>query len=160
MRRVGRRQPDSSRKATPARVALRHAWRPLVGVALAGALCMIAARAPAVAQPVAVVVRTAIAGEVLPFHLAVAGQMVVEGDPMVYVRCDTTAAPVLAAIAPVSGRVTRVLVRPGSHVQIGGVVAAIQPGGPPAVRRPTVSPNGRIARGVCPAPVQAEVKVR
>ncbi len=74
-----------------------------------------------------VLVRAAIAGEVLAFHLVHVGQMVSQGDPLLYVRCETTSAQVLAAVAPVNGRVARVIVRPGSRVRIGDVVAAIQP---------------------------------
>jgi biotin carboxyl carrier protein len=81
----------------------------------------------AVAQRPPVLVRAAIAGDVVAFQLVEAGQLVKQGDPLLFVKSPTRTEPALAAVAPVDGRVTRVTVRPGSHVSIGDVVAAIQP---------------------------------
>jgi multidrug efflux pump subunit AcrA (membrane-fusion protein) len=81
----------------------------------------------AMAQRPPVLVRSAIAGEVVGEGLARVNQDVKQGDPLVYVRSTTESRPVLAAVAPVDGRVLRVTVRPGSHVNIGDIVAAIQP---------------------------------
>jgi biotin carboxyl carrier protein len=79
------------------------------------------------AQRPPVLVRSAIAGEVVGEGLARVNQDVKQGDPLVYVQSTTESRPVLAAVAPVDGRVLRVTVRPGSHVNIGDIVAAIQP---------------------------------
>lgn len=81
----------------------------------------------AMAQRPPVVVRSAIAGQVVGDGLARVNQDVKQGDPLVYVQSTTESRPVLAAVAPVDGRVLRVTVRPGSHVSIGDIVAAIQP---------------------------------
>lgn len=74
----------------------------------------------------AIPVHAAISGEVLPLQLATVGQTVKQGDPLLFVR-STTGGAVPAARAPADGRVTQVMVRPGDHVNIGDVVAAIQP---------------------------------
>jgi biotin carboxyl carrier protein len=79
------------------------------------------------AQKPPVLVRSAIAGEVVAEGLARVNQDVKQGDPLVYVRSTTESRPVLAAVAPVDGRVVRVTARPGSRVNIGDIVAAIQP---------------------------------
>lgn len=81
----------------------------------------------AMAQRPPALVRSAIAGEVVGEGLAKVNQDVKQGDPLVYVQSTTENRPVLAAVAPVDGRVLRVTVRPGSHVNIGDIVAAIQP---------------------------------
>ncbi len=101
------------------------ARRLTVGLLVAvSAFAAIAVR-QATAQNV-VVVRTTISGEVLPIQLAGIGQDVKEGDALLFVRSSTGGA-VPAARAPIDGRITQVLVRPGDHVNIGDVVAAIQP---------------------------------
>ncbi len=46
--------------------------------------------------------------------LARVNQDVKQGDPLVYVQSTTENRPVLAAVAPVDGRVLRVTVRPDS----------------------------------------------
>ncbi len=92
----------------------------LLLAALVAAVAVMAQRPPVLA-------RAAIAGEVVSQHLIQAGQVVKQGDPLVYVQSPTRSEPALAAVAPVDGRVTRVTVRPGSHVNIGDIVAAIQP---------------------------------
>lgn len=79
------------------------------------------------AQKPPVLVHSAIAGEVVAEGLARVNQDVKQGDPLVYVRSTTESRPVLAAVAPVDGRVVRVTARPGSRVNIGDIVAAIQP---------------------------------
>src|SRR5262249_7319684 len=79
------------------------------------------------AQKPTVLVRSAIAGEVVAEGLARGNQDVKQGDPLVYVRSTTGSRPVLAAVAPVDGRVVRVTARPGSRLNIGDIVAAIQP---------------------------------
>jgi multidrug efflux pump subunit AcrA (membrane-fusion protein) len=91
------------------------------------ALAALVVSATVMAQRPEVLARAAIAGEVLPQGLVAIGQMVKQGDPLVYVRSTTRSDPALAAVAPTDGRVTRVTVRPGSNVNIGDVVAVIQP---------------------------------
>jgi len=82
---------------------------------------------PASAQKPTVLVRVVISGEVLPLQLAKVGQMVKEGDPIVFLRGTSSGAAVPAAVAPVDGQVVQMNVRAGDHVNIGDVVAAIQP---------------------------------
>jgi len=72
------------------------------------------------------VVRSAISGQVLALRLATNGQAVKQGDPLVFVR-TTTGSAVPAAVAPVDGQVTQVLVSAGDFVNIGDPVAAITP---------------------------------
>ncbi len=92
-----------------------------------GALAALGVGMTVMAQRPAVLVRSAIAGEVVAEGLARVNQDVKQGDPLVYVQSTTESRPVLAAVAPVDGRVLRVTVRPGSRVNIGDIVAAIQP---------------------------------
>jgi biotin carboxyl carrier protein len=102
-------------------------WRPWIGGALLTVLTLAAVGVhAATAQPAAIPVRAAISGEVLPLQLAMVGQVVKQGDAVLFVR-STTVGAVPAARAPVDGQVIQVLVRPGDHVNIGDVVAAIQP---------------------------------
>lgn len=82
---------------------------------------------PATAEQANVLVRVVISGEVLPLQLATVDQVVKQGDPMVFLRGTTSGASVPAAVAPVDGRVLQVMVRPGDRVNIGDVVAVIQP---------------------------------
>src|SRR5947208_15761408 len=82
---------------------------------------------PAPAQQANVLVRVVISGEVLPLQLAKVGQPVKQGDPIVFLRGTSSGAAVPAAVAPVDGQVVQVTVRAGDHVNIGDVVAAIQP---------------------------------
>jgi biotin carboxyl carrier protein len=91
------------------------------------AMAALVIAAAVMAQRPQVLARAAIAGEVVPEHLAEVGQMVKQGDPLVYVQSPTRSEPALAAVAPADGRVVRVTVRPGSHVNIGDIVAVIQP---------------------------------
>lgn len=98
--------------------------RAAIAVPLLAALVIAAAVS---AQRSPVLARAAIAGDVVPQQLVAVGQTVKQGDPLVYVRPTTTSEPALAAVAPADGRVTRVTVRPGSHVNIGDIVAVIQP---------------------------------
>jgi biotin carboxyl carrier protein len=79
------------------------------------------------AQPQNVLVRVVISGEVLPLQLARVGQVVKPGDPIVYICGTTTQAAVPGAVASVDGRVVQVMVRPGDQVNIGDVVAVIEP---------------------------------
>lgn len=83
--------------------------------------------APTLAEPASVLVRVVISGEVLPLQLAKVGQSVKQGDPLVFLRGTTSGASVPAAVASVDGRVVQVMVRPGDRVNIGDVVAVIQP---------------------------------
>jgi biotin carboxyl carrier protein len=83
--------------------------------------------ASVMAQRPPVLVRAAIAGDVVASQLVETGQTVKQGDPLVFVKSPTRTEPALAAVAPVDGRVTRVTVHPGSHVNIGDIVAVIQP---------------------------------
>jgi pyruvate carboxylase len=82
---------------------------------------------PATAEQATVLVRVVISGEVLAIQLAQVDQVVKQGDPMVFLRGTTSGASVPAAVAPADGRVVQVLVRPGDRVNIGDVVAVIQP---------------------------------
>jgi biotin carboxyl carrier protein len=100
-------------------------WRGTAGAALA-AVGLATAGMHVVSAQAVVPVRAAISGEVLPLQLAQVGQAVKQGDTLLFVR-STTAGAVPAARAPVDGQVIQVLVRPGDHVNIGDVVAAIQP---------------------------------
>lgn len=83
--------------------------------------------APGTAEQVTVLVRVVISGEILPLQLATVGQVVKQGDTLVFVRGTTSGAAVPAAVASVDGRVVQVRVRPGDRVNIGDVVAVIQP---------------------------------
>lgn len=103
----------------------RQKWIGLtVLILVIAALSMLAA---VMAQKPQVLARAAIAGEVVAEHLVEAGQMVKQGDPLVFVRSPTRSEPALAAVAPADGRVVRVTVRPGSQINIGDIVAVIQP---------------------------------
>jgi len=79
------------------------------------------------AQQANVLVRVVISGEVLPLQLAKVGQVVKQGDALIFLRGTTSGAAVPAAVASVDGEVVQVMVRPGDHVNIGDVVAVIQP---------------------------------
>ncbi len=96
----------------------------MIGVLAAAALGLAAS---AMAQRPPVLVRAAIAGDVVASQLVQTGQTVKQGDPLVFVKSSTRAEPTLAAVAPVDGRVARVTVHPGSHVNIGDIVVVIQP---------------------------------
>jgi biotin carboxyl carrier protein len=102
-----------------------------VRVAVAVALVVIgfAVLVPAstLAEPASILVRVVISGEVLPLQLAKVGQSVKQGDPLVFLRGTTSGASVPAAVASADGRVVQVMVRPGDRVNIGDVVAVIQP---------------------------------
>ncbi|HKV45186.1 MAG TPA: biotin/lipoyl-binding protein [bacterium] len=95
--------------------------------ALVVAALMITSSLPASAQRSTVLVRVVISGEVLPLQLAKIGQTVKQGDPLVFLRGTSSGAAVPAAVASIDGRVVQVMVRPGDHVNIGDVVAVIQP---------------------------------
>ena len=98
-----------------------------VGVALVVAGIAALAAGPGAAAQAAILVRVVISGEVLPLQLATVGQVVKQGDPLVFLRGSTSGAAVPAAVASVDGRVVEVRVRPGDRVNIGDVVAVIQP---------------------------------
>ncbi len=92
----------------------------LVGV-LVGALAM-----GVVAAPRVVDVKATLRGVVLADGLAKPGDDVTEGAPLVHVRTETGRA--VAARAPADGRITEVLVRPGTVIrELGTVVAHIDP---------------------------------
>ncbi len=82
---------------------------------------------PGTTEQAAVLVRVVISGEVLPLQLATVDQVVKQGDTLVYLRGTTSGAAVPAAVASVDGRVVQVRVRPADRVNIGDVVAVIQP---------------------------------
>ncbi len=82
---------------------------------------------PASAEQANVLVRVVISGEVLPLQLAKVGQIVKQGDALIFLRGTTSGAAVPAAVASVDGTVAQVMVRPGDRVNIGDVVAVIQP---------------------------------
>jgi biotin carboxyl carrier protein len=93
-----------------------------------GAVGLVAAfPSPIPAQQANVLVRVVISGEVLPVQLAKVGQDVRQGDPLVFLRGTSSGAAVPGAVAPVDGQVVQVMVRPGDRVNIGDVVAVIQP---------------------------------
>jgi biotin carboxyl carrier protein len=96
----------------------------VLAVAALAAIVLIPATAQ---QRPTVLVRVVISGEVLPLQLAKVGQTVKQGDPIVFLRGTSSGAAVPAAVAPVDGQVVQVTVRAGDHVNIGDVVAAIQP---------------------------------
>ncbi len=74
----------------------------------------------------AVEVKATLRGEVLPEGLAKVGDEVKEADPLVYVRTRTGRG--VAARATVDGRVTEVMVQPGTLIrELGAVVARIDP---------------------------------
>jgi|SRR5579864_4771892 pyruvate carboxylase len=100
--------------------------RAFVTALVVAALMMISLH-PASAQQSTVLVRVVISGEVLPLQLAKIGQAVKQGDPLVFLRGTSSGAAVPAAVASIDGRVVQVMVRPGDHVNIGDVVAVIQP---------------------------------
>src|SRR5205807_3696848 len=50
-----------------------------------------------------------------------------QGDPLVFLRGTSSGAAVPGAVASVDGQVVQVMVRPGDRVNIGDVVAVIQP---------------------------------
>jgi len=104
----------------------KRALRVLGVVLLVAGIAALAA-GPGTAGQASVVVRVVISGEVLPLQLATVGQMVKQGDPLVFLRGSTSGAAVPAAVASVDGRVVEVRVRPGDRVNIGDVVAVIQP---------------------------------
>lgn len=89
-------------------------------------LAALAPSSATAAQP-NVLVRVVISGEVLPLQLAQVGQIVKQGDPLIFLRGNTSGASVPAAVASVDGQVVQVMVRPGDRVNIGDVVAVIQP---------------------------------
>lgn len=99
----------------------------VLGVALVVAGIAALAAGPGTAGQASVLVRVVISGEVLPLQLAAVGQTVKQGDPLVFLRGSTSGAAVPAAVASVDGRVVEVRVRPGDRVNIGDVVAVIQP---------------------------------
>ncbi len=71
-------------------------------------------------------VRATLTGEVLSEGLVRPGQIVRDGDAVVYVR--TLVGPAVAARAPSDGTVLDVLVRPGEAIrEKGAVVARLQP---------------------------------
>jgi biotin carboxyl carrier protein len=94
---------------------------------LAGVAAPLGAQPAQPAPPQNVLVRVVISGEVLPLQLARVGQVVKQGDPIVYLRGTTSQAAVPGAVASVDGRVVQMMVRPGDRVNIGDVVAVIQP---------------------------------
>ena len=103
-------------------------WRKvLFGIAAAVFALALFSGITAAAQRTPVLVRSAIAGEMAATGLARVNQDVKAGDPLVYVRSITGDRAAVAAVAPVDGRVLRVTVRAGGHVDIGEIVAAIQP---------------------------------
>lgn len=104
---------------------VRSRWA--LGVALAVFMLAALVPLPGTAEQASVLVRVVISGEVLPLNLARVGQVVKQGDPLVFLRGTTSGASVPAAVASVEGRVVQVMVRPGDRVNIGDVVAVIQP---------------------------------
>jgi multidrug efflux pump subunit AcrA (membrane-fusion protein) len=106
-----------------------HVQRKPISYGVIGLLAVVglSLAASAMAQRAPVLVRAAIAGDVVASQLVQPGQTVKQGDPLVFVKPPTRTEPALAAVSPVDGRVTRVSVHPGSHVNIGDIVVVIQP---------------------------------
>lgn len=73
----------------------------------------------------AVEIKASLRGEVLADGLARAGQDVSEGEALVYVKTPTGRG--VAARATADGRVLEVLVRPGTMIQLGTIVARLDP---------------------------------
>lgn len=81
---------------------------------------------PAISASQPVTVRAALSGQVLPLRLVRLGQLVHQGDPLLFVRPVTNGAA-MAVVAPVTGVVTQVFVSAGQFVHAGDAVAVIQP---------------------------------
>jgi len=89
-------------------------------------LFLLLAALPGTSQTQTAVALAALAGQVLPLQLAVVGEAVHQGDPLMFVS-TTTGAAVPAARSPVDGQVVEVLVQPGQYVNIGDPVVVIHP---------------------------------
>ena len=74
------------------------------------------------AAPRLLEVRATLTGEVMEEGLILPGQVVRDGDPLVYVR--TLVGRAVAARAPTDGTVVEVLVRPGQVIREKGAVVA------------------------------------
>lgn len=98
----------------------------IMAVGTLAVLVFLLAAQPGTSQTQSAVARAAIGGEVLPLQLAVVGQAVHEGDPLIFVS-TTTGAAVIAARSPADGQVVDVLVHVGDHVNIGDPVVVIHP---------------------------------
>lgn len=85
-------------------------------------LLLLATATTALAAPRLVDVRATLTGEVQEEGLARPGQVVRDGDPLVYVR--TLVGRAVAARAPADGTVVEVLVRPGQMIREKGEVVA------------------------------------
>jgi biotin carboxyl carrier protein len=72
-----------------------------------------------------VTIYATLSGQVLPGRLVTLGQLVHQGDPLMFVRSVTNAAA-LAAVASTSGIVTQVFVSAGQFVHAGDAVAVIE----------------------------------
>jgi biotin carboxyl carrier protein len=88
---------------------------------------MVVATAPLILAATRVLdVKATLTGEVLEENLARTGEIVGDGDPLVYVR--TLVGRGVAARAPVDGTVVEVLVRPGQVIrERGAVVVRLNP---------------------------------
>jgi len=80
---------------------------------------------PSISASQPVTVRAALSGQVLPLRLVRLGQLVHQGEPLLFVRPVTNGAA-MAAVAPVAGVVTQVFVSAGQFVHAGDAVAVIQ----------------------------------
>ncbi len=83
--------------------------------------------AAAAAAPALVDVRATLAGTVLADRLVAEGDLVEDGQPLVYVRTALTGTVAVAARAPQDGIVREVLVEPGQRIERGQVVVRLQP---------------------------------
>ncbi len=97
----------------------------MIGFALLAAVLAAVPGSVAAAQS-PVTVTAAISGQVQPLQLAASGQVVKQGDIILFVRTSTGSA-IPAARAPVDGRIVQVLVNAGDRVNIGDPVAVIEP---------------------------------
>lgn len=93
----------------------------IVGL-IAGTTAASAATAPAWLE-----VKSALAGVVETEPLVSVGDLVDDGQPMVYVRTPLTGSVSVAARAPRAGVVREVLVAPGQRIERGDLVARIEP---------------------------------
>ncbi len=101
-----------------------HRW--IIGLTVAAAVLAVVGVPALHAQVTEKIAYAALSGQVQPLQFAQPGQVVKQGDILMFVRTPTGGA-IPAARAPVDGRVVRMLVNPGDSVNIGDPVAVIEP---------------------------------
>lgn len=101
-------------------------WRrPAVLIILV--LVVTASAAIAAPEPSWLEVKSALAGVVETQPLVGVGDVVDDGQPLIYVRTPLTGSVSVAARAPRAGIVREVLVIPGQQIERGELVARIEP---------------------------------